>query len=128
MRQLHELSNSTAQVLKLGDLIRVGRGSEAREDALMGQEMRPGADGEQCALTARVVLLELGIGRDEVERLSLLLDNIVRATADNDEDIEVVETLVGLLPGGLGSNDDALFGQHLGLAGSNGDFEGLGGC
>src|SRR5688500_1503417 len=90
--------------------------------------MGPGADGEQCALAARVVLLQLCISSDEVERLGLLLYNFVRVTADNDEDIEVVEAFVSFLPGGLGANDDALLGEHLLLAGSNGDFEGLGSC
>jgi hypothetical protein len=117
-----------AQGLELGEEVGMGRGSKAREDALLGQEQRPGADRKQCALAAGVLLLELRIGRDEAERLSLLLQGLLAVTAEDDEDVEVVKTVIGLLPRALRANDDALLRKDLGFAGGDGDLEGLGGC
>ncbi len=117
-----------AQVLELGNVIGVGGGSEAAQNALLRQEEGAGADGEQCALAGGVVLLELRIGRDEAKRLCLVLEDLVDIAAEDDEDIKVVEALVGLLPGALGSNDDALLGQDLGLASRDGNLESLGSC
>jgi hypothetical protein len=117
-----------AHVLELGEKVGVGRGSKAGEDALLGQQHRAGADRKQCALAAGVLLLEVRIGRDEAERLSLLLQGLVDVTADDDEDVEVVKAVLGLLPGALRANDDALLRKDRGFAGGDGDLEGLGRC
>jgi hypothetical protein len=117
-----------AQDLERGNVIGMGGGREATENALLGQEVGPSADGEQRALAGRVALLKLRVGSDEAEGLGLLLYDLFSVAAEDDEDIEVVEALVGLLPRALGANDDALLGENLGLARSNGDLEGLGSC
>ena len=114
--------------LEGGDKVGVGGGSEATEDAQLGQEVGPGADRQQRALAAGVVLLQLRIGCDEVERLGLRVQDILGVAAEDDEDIEVVEALVGLLPRALGANEDALLGEDLRLAARKGDLEGLGSC
>jgi hypothetical protein len=117
-----------AQELELGEKVGMGRGSKAGEDALLGQQQRPGADRKQCALAAGVLPLEVRIGRDEAERLGLLLQGLVDVTADDDEDVKVVKAVPGLLPRALRANDDALLRKDRGFAGGDGDLEGLGRC
>lgn len=106
----------------------MGGGGEAGEDALLGKEERAGADGEKGALVGGVLLLQLGEGSDEGERLGVSLDDLVAVAADDDENVKVAEALVGLLEGDLGANGDARVGDDLGLSSGDGNLEGLGVC
>jgi hypothetical protein len=125
---LLEVSSSSiaAEVLELGKVVGVGSGREAREDALLGEEERSSADGQNGALAGRVLLLKLGEVGDEASRLGLLLEDFGRVAAEDDEDVEFLESLVGLLEGDLGANDDALLRNDLGLSAGKGHLEGPG--
>ena len=125
---LLEVSSSglAAEDLELGQVVGVGSGREAREDAFLGEEERSGADGQNGALASRVLLLKLGEVGDEASRLGLLLEDFGRVAAKNDEDIEFLESLVSLFEGDLGANDDALLGNDLRLGAGKGHLEGPG--
>ena len=103
-------------------------GRETGEDALLGEEERPSANGKQCTLAGRVLLLELGVFVDKRKRLRFILENVAGVTANDNENVEVVEPLIGLLPVELGLDDNTLLREDLGLARSDGDLKGLGGC
>lgn len=79
------------------------------------------------SLASGILLLNLAVGGDEVERLGLGLDDSVDVAADDNDDVKVIEALVGLLVGNLGTDDDTRVGEHLGLGSSNGNVEGFGG-
>lgn len=81
-----------------------------------------------CSLSSGVLLLNLAVRRDEVERLGLRLQDSISVATEDNNNIEILETLVGLLEGDLGADDDALTAQNLGLSSGDGDVEGLGGC
>jgi len=106
----------------------MSRGGKAREDDLLCQEQRAGADREQRALAAGVVLLELRIGSDEAERFALLLQDLLAVSAEDDDDVKIVEALVSLFPRALRANEDALVREHLGFAACDRDVESLGSC
>lgn len=103
----------------------MGRGRQAREDALLAQEEGTGAHGEDGTLAGGVPLLELREIGDEAEGLELLLDDLLGVAADDDKDIKVLEAVVGLLVGDLGADDDTLVRDDLGLRADDGDLEGL---
>lgn len=113
-------------VLEFRHEVRVGGGGQAGQDARFAEEQRAGADAHQGALAGRVLLLQLGKAFDEVERLALALEDLVRATADDDQDVDLVQAVegvgvaeVGLDGGALRASDELL------LAGQDGT-EGLG--
>ena len=116
----------TAEVLEGGHVVWVGGGGQAGEDSELGQEEGSGADGQEGALPSRVVLLEFGKGRDDGQGLGLGLQDGAAVTADDDEDIELVEALVRLLEGDLGVDHDTLVGDNLGLGSGNSAVEGSG--
>lgn len=78
------------------------------------------------SLASGVLLLSLAVSRNQVEGLGLVLQHGVGVAAEDDDDIKVLETLVSLLVGDLGADDDARVAQNFGLGTGNGDFEGLG--
>lgn len=117
-----------ADILKLGQVVRMGSGGKAGENVLPGKEESSGADGEEGTLAGRVLLLELGPVVDEPKWLLFLVEDLLGVAADDDENVEFLEALVGFLEGKLGVDDDALLGENLGLSASNGDFEGFGSC
>lgn len=121
-------SGITADVFESGQVVGVGSGGKARQDALLGKEERTGANRHDGSLTSRVPLLKLREIGDETERLSLLLQHLLGVAADDDKDIEVLEAFVGLLVGDLGADDGTLLGENLGLGTNDGNFEGLGTC
>lgn len=121
-------SSLAAENLKLGHVVDVCSGGEAGKDTLAGKEEGAGADGEDSALTAGVLLLEFGKVVDEAEGLGLLLENFLRVASEDDENVKVLEAIVRLLEGDLGADHDTLFGKNLGFIGGNGDFKGLGSC
>lgn len=71
--------------------------------------------------------MDLAVGGDQVERLRLGLENGVGIAAQDNDNVKVLEALVGLLEGDLGANDDTSIREDLGLSSSDGDIEGLGG-
>ena len=117
-----------AEDLKLGHVVGVGRGRQAREDILAGKEERACADREDCTLAGRVLFLKLGKVVDETERLGLLVQDLLRVAAEDDENVKLLEAVVGLLEGDLRADEDALLGKDLGLGAGDGDFESLGCC
>lgn len=120
------LGSAAAEVLKGGHVVLVGRGGEAGEDALVGEEVRAGADGEEGALADWVALLQLDKGRDEAQGLGVLLDDLVGVAAEDDEDVVVLQLLVGLLVGDLAGEGDVLAGEDGLLGAGDGAVEGLG--
>jgi hypothetical protein len=120
------LGSCLAQLLELDDVVRVGGGGQAQQDALVGQEQRAGADAHESALLGGVILLQLGEGADEVERLGLLLENGGAVAARDDEHIVVLQLLVGLLPAELALDERALGREDVGLSACQGDLKGLG--
>jgi len=121
-------SRLAAQVLELDDEIGVGCGREASEDTLMSKQEGPRADRQQCALASGVRLLDLSEGQDQIKGLALVFDDLLDIAAENDEDVEVRQAVMGLLPGDLRSNNDALLGEDFRFASGNGDFESPGHC
>ena len=121
-------SSLAAQVLELDDVVRVGCRRETGEDALVGEHEGAGADGQQGALARGVSLLELGKGVDELEGLGLLLDDGLDIAAEDDENVEIGQALVGLLPGHLRADENALVREDFGLAGGNGALKGTRRC
>lgn len=103
-------------------------GREAGENALLGQEKSTSADGEDGSLAGRVPLLELGEVGDEAEGLELLVEDLLGVAADDDEEVKVLEAVMGVLVGNLGANDDTLSGDDLGLGADDGNLKGLGVC
>jgi hypothetical protein len=106
----------------------VSGGRQTRENALVSEEQRAGADRHEGPLVGRVALLQLRVGRDEVEGLGLILNDRLDIAADHHHDVEVREALVGLFERDLGADDDALVADDLGFAGGDGHLEGFGGC
>lgn len=81
-----------------------------------------------CSLSGGILLLDFAVGGDQVEGLSLgLEDGIAVATKDNNN-VEILEAVMSLLEGDLGANNDTSTGENLRLSGGNGDIEGLGSC
>lgn len=119
-------SGITAHVLKCSKVVGVGGRRETRENTLLGKEEGTGADGQNGSLTGGVTLLELREVGDEAQRLKLLLDNFLRVASHDDKDIKVLEAFVGLLIRDLGSNEDTLIGENLGLRTDDGDLKSLG--
>lgn len=119
-------SSITAQVLKLGQIVRVGSGRETREDVLLGEEERTGTDGEDGSLASWIFLLELREVGDQTERLQLLVDDLLRVATDNYKDIKIFKAVVGLFVSDLRANDDTLLRERVGLGANDGDFESLG--
>lgn len=76
----------------------------------------------------RIALLQLSVGTDERQGLSLGLDDWIDFAAENDEDVEVRQAVVCLLPRDLRTNNNALLALNFGLACGNGDLEGLRSC
>lgn len=117
-----------AEVLEPGEVVGVGGGRQPGEDALMGEEVGPGADGQEGPLAGRVLLLELGERADEAEGLRLLRYDGLCVAAEDDQDVKLGQSGVGFLPRHLRGDDDTLAGERLGLAASECDFEGLASC
>ena len=115
-----------AEVLEGSHVVGVGGGGQARENSELGEEEGSGADGQKGTLSGRVVLLELGKCSDDGHGLGLALQNAIAVTANDNEDIELLQALVGFLEGDLGVNYDALVGDNLGLGTSNGAVKGSG--
>ncbi|KAI6769097.1 hypothetical protein HG531_010201 [Fusarium graminearum] len=65
---------------------------------------------------------------DQGEGLKLFGDNLLGVTTDDDEDIKVLKTVVCLLVGDLGANDDTLVRDDLGFGTDDGDLKGLAVC
>lgn len=86
-----------------------------------------GRDDVLCSLARRILLLDLTVGSDEVERLGLGLDDGFSIATNNNDNVEVLQALMGLLEGDLGTDDDTGIAKNLRLSGSNGNVEGLGG-
>lgn len=80
-----------------------------------------------CSLAGGVLLLNLLVGGDEVEGLSIGFENVVVVAAEDNDNVKVLEALVGLLEGDLGADDDASPRENLRLSSGDGDVEGLGG-
>lgn len=121
-------SSLAAENLKFSHVVDVGGGRKAGEDALAGKEERAGANGQNGSFTARVLLLQLGKIINETKRLGFFLENLLSIAAEDDEDVKVLEALMGLLKGDLRADNGALARHDLGLLTSNGDIEGLGSC
>lgn len=114
-----------ADVLKGSHVVGVGRSRQTREDADLGEEEGSGADGQEGALSGRILLLQLRVGLDQGKRLRLALERGIGVTADDDHDVEVIEALMGLFVCDLGINNDALLRQDLALGAGYGAFESL---
>lgn len=119
-------SSITAQILEASQVVGVGSRRETREDALLRQEERTGADRQDGTLAGGVLLLQLGEVADESEGLVLLLKDLSAVASKDDENVKLFEAFVGLLVRDLGADDDALLREHLGLGTGGGDLESLG--
>ena len=119
-------SHVRAQDLQLGDVVWVRGGTQAGEDASLSQEERPGADAHKCALAVRVALLDLGELLDQCNRLRLGLKYNIATTAGNDHEIELSETLHGVLVSHVRPEGGTLGGDGVLLGSGKEDLERLG--
>ncbi len=56
------------------------------------------------------------------------LEDGLRIASEDDENVKVLEALMSLLEGNLGTDDGALLRENLGLISDNGDLKGLAAC
>lgn len=122
------LRSLRTNILKLSKEIRVRGGTQAGKHAELTEEEGGGADGEDCALTAWVFLLDVGKGLEDAEGLGLLLDNGLEVAAGDDEDVEGGEGLLQVGVGAVGFEEDAVGGFDGWRAGGEDAFEGFGLC
>lgn len=121
-------SSIAALVLELGHVVGVAGGRKARENAFAGKEEGAPGDGQDSSLSAGITLLELGKVVDETERLGIGLEDRLRVAAEDDENVKVLEAVVGLLEGNLRTDNGTLLRENLGFISDNGDFKGFAGC
>lgn len=116
------LDGNAANVLKGDDVVGVGGGREPGQDSLLSEQKRSGTDGEEsapaflklisakrvlrdetvmqwnmCLLSLGARLLDLTVGRDEGKRLGLGLDDGLCISAEDDDNVKVLNALMGLL-------------------------------
>lgn len=80
-----------------------------------------------CLLSLGALLLDLAVGRDEGKRLGLGLDDGLCISAKDDDNVKVLNALMGLFERDLRADNDTGSRECLGLIGSDGDVEGFGG-
>jgi hypothetical protein len=102
------LGSVAAQDLKFGHMIRVGCGRQPGENARLGEEEGSGANGEQGPLAGGIILLNLCEGIDEGQRLGLVLQDIFAIATEDDENIKVLQALMGFFEADLGADDNTL--------------------
>lgn len=89
----------------------MGRGGKASKDALVGKEVRAGADRQEGPLADGVFPLQLGKGVNEAQRLGLLFNDLISVPAEDDKNVVVLELVVGLFVGDLTGKRDVLVGE-----------------
>lgn len=100
-------------LLKASVVVGVGSGSEAFEHALLGEEKSANVHGENGALLGRILLLEVNVLCEETKRLGFVLEHVEDALAAwNDDDIKVLQLLIGVVVVHVGLDGEALDGRH----------------
>jgi hypothetical protein len=120
------LRSVAADDFELGHEVRVGGGGEAGQDAGLAEEERAGADAHEGALAGGVLLLLLGEGFDEGERLGLGLEDFLRLAADDDEDVDFVQARHGVGVAEVGFDGGALGAGHVLVVAGEDGAEGFG--
>ena len=80
-----------ADIFKLRKEIGMRRRTQPRKHSQLTEEERSGADGEDCALTGGIFLLDVGEGLQYAEWLGFLLDDRLEVTTWDDEDVKLGE-------------------------------------
>jgi hypothetical protein len=94
-------------------VVRVGCSGEALEHALLSKEQGGDVDGEDGAFFGGILLLKLNVLGEEVEGLGLVLEDIEDTLASgDDDDVEVLELVVGVLVVHVGLDSETLDGGH----------------
>lgn len=76
----------------------VGCSGKALEHALLSEEQSTDVDGEDGALFAGTLLLELDVLGEEAKRLRLVLEDLKDTlTTGNNDDVKVFKLVVGVL-------------------------------
>jgi len=101
-------------------------GRQAGQDSCLGEEETASADGQQCALLLRVLLLQVGEGTDEAQGLGFGFEDAVDAAARDDQDVEFGEAGVGFLEVHVGPEAGALRRDGVFGGGDEGRGEGFG--
>lgn len=57
------------------------------KDTLLSKEERASADGKKCTFLLGMLLLQIREGSDETKRFGFVLEDLIRSTTWNDEDI-----------------------------------------
>lgn len=79
-------------------VVGVSCSSEALEHALLSKEQGTHIDGEDGAFFDGVLLLKLDVLGEEVQGLRFILEHLEHTlTTGNDDDIEIIELVVGIL-------------------------------
>jgi len=122
------LRTGTADILELCVEIGVCGGRQAIEDALLSEEEGAGVDGEESSFLLWIFLLDVGVGLDEVERLGLLFipDDVFGVAARDDDDVELVETVLGFIVTHVRTETGTLGRDRVFIVGAEGDLEGFG--
>lgn len=118
--------STAAQVLKRGQVVMVGGGRKAGEDALVGEEVRASTDGEEGPLADGIFFLQFREGRNDTKRLGILLNDCVGVPAEDDKDVVVLQLLVSLLVRDLAGKGDVLATEDSLLGTGDRAIEGLG--
>lgn len=76
----------------------MGCSGKALEHALLSEEQSTDVDGEDGALFAGTLLLELDVLGEEAKRLRLVLEDLKDTlTTGNNDDVKVLKLVVGIL-------------------------------
>jgi hypothetical protein len=126
--EIAKLGSLDAHVLESGVVVGVGGGTESLQDARFGEEERASADGEEGTLLAGILLLQLGVGFDEVHGLGVGLEDGLDASAGDDEDVVVLNVLMGVIKVDVSFECGPLSRFYTLRGSSNGEFKGFGGC
>lgn len=73
--------------------LQIGRGRQDQLDVFLGMKRY---FGSICLLSLGAVLLELAVGRDEAEGLGLGLDDGLCISAEDDDNVKVLNAFMGL--------------------------------
>jgi hypothetical protein len=118
-----------ADLLKAGVVVGMGSGSKTLKHALLGEEERTDVDGEDGALLRGALLLELDIFGEKTKRLGLVLEHVEDTlAAGNNDDVKVLELVVGVLVVHVGLDGEALDGRHGSRGARELDLERLARC
>ncbi len=99
---------------------------QARQNALLSKEQRPGTDSHKCAFFLGVFLLQVGESFDEAKWFSLGFEDGVDGAARDDEDIVASERFVGLRVVDMCAEGGARVGGCVFSGGDEVDLEGFG--